>query len=101
MLFNFSVARISSGPVLSYDYFFGKVYFFFKIICESNIKLCHRHKSVHYSCKLHEKVSNLYKKGDFVLLVIIYVRPEILDLTVYLKSVLLRLMNLVETVSQS
>ena len=58
---------------------FLKIFFSFKIICKSRIKLSFHNKSVHYSWKLHGNVNNLIKQVYFLLLVIISVPPIIID----------------------
>ena len=49
------------------------------MICKNRIKLCFYIKYVQYSWKLHGQVNCLIKTGIFLLLVIIYVPPIILD----------------------
>ena len=56
-----------------------KIFFSKNGVCKSRIYSCFLNKSVHYSCKLHGKVNYLIKTGFFLLLVIIFVPPIIID----------------------
>ena len=58
---------------------FWKIFFSFLIICKNIIKLCFHNKHVQCSWKLHRKVNYLTKTSIFLLFVIIYGPPIILD----------------------